>query len=162
MAGSFNGFDIADGAPSILPGRYAGSIRDIEQMVARATGDPFLVWRCVVDVDGENVEVDGSSSLNTSPRSKPRRWMRAVLGREIEKGEHVAKSELLDRPCHVDVDINDDGWPYVEDIRPADLPPPPRSTPAKSFREDFAAKSRAAQAQIGDATPPVGSDKLPF
>ena len=162
MTTYFKGFDVADGAASIPPGRYAGVVRDIEQMFAKTTGDPFLVWRCVVEVDGVDVEVDGSSSLNTTPKSKPRRWMRAVLGREIDRGEHIAKADLVGHPCVIDVEVNDDGWPFVADIRPTGPLTSARLAPTSSFAEAFAAKSAAAQAEMLGTTPPVADVELPF
>ena len=162
MTTNFNGFDVADGAASVPPGRYPGSVRDIEQLSAKATGDPFLVWRCTIDMDGEWVEVDGSSSLNTTPKSKPRRWMKAILGREIDRGEHVAKVDLLDRPCAIDVEVNDDGWPFVADIRPPGPLTSKRHAPMSSFTEEPEAKSAAAQAEILGTTPPVADAELPF
>jgi len=173
MATTFQGLNITGGGADIPAGRYIGSVRDIEQLIAKATGDPFLVWRCVVEFDGKQVDVDGTSSLNTGPQSKPRRWMKAILGREIARGEYVAREDLLGRPCVVDVEINDDGWPYVAEIRPISPASPaireasPAGlAPANGFAEDFVAKATAAQAAAfteEPTAPPVAVDEeIPF
>jgi hypothetical protein len=160
---SFQGFDIADNT-RFTAGRYAAVVREITQKPAKSTGDAFLVWTFLADVDDEEVEVDGTSSLNTTPKSKPRRWMKAILGREIVPGEHVKKEDLVGRPCLIEVDINDDGWPYVADVRPVPSPTNEDRASTTGFPEQFAAKAAAAQAATFGSVPavPAPKDDLPF
>ena len=65
-------------------------------------GSDFRVWTFQL-ADGS--EVEGTSSMYTNPKSKPGRWMAALLGRPLVEGESV---NLIGRACLVSVIIDND------------------------------------------------------
>jgi hypothetical protein len=72
-----------------------------------------------VDVDGNPAEIDGVSSTALGPRSKAYGWIEALLGRKLEKGETISRSQLLNQTCLVRVEQNDDGYSKIAAVVPA-------------------------------------------
>lgn len=71
-----------------------------------------------VDVDGNPAEIDGVSSTALGPRSKAYGWIEALLGRKLEKGETVTRSQLLNQNCLVKVEQNADGYSKIVAVLP--------------------------------------------
>jgi hypothetical protein len=71
-----------------------------------------------VDSDGNPAEIDGISSTALGPRSKAYGWIEALLGRKLEKGETISRSQLLNLTCYVKVEANDDGYSKITAVIP--------------------------------------------
>jgi hypothetical protein len=59
------------------------------------------------------------SSTALGPRSKAYGWIEALLGRKLEKGESITRSQLLNKTCLVKVEQNDDGYSKITAVFPA-------------------------------------------
>jgi len=106
-----------------------------------------------VDPDGNPAEIDGVSSTALGPRSKAYGWLEALLGRKLEKGESVTRSSLLNKPCLVRVEANDDGYSKIAAVVPA-----PKARGGTS-----PASAAATKAAIEDRTGlKVDVDDIPF
>jgi hypothetical protein len=115
----------------IPPSTYPAVLTGIVTKHSTKYDNDFRVWTFRLD---NGSVVDGSSSMNTGRKSKGGKWIAALLGRQPEKGEKVAK-ELFGKHCFVVVDDNDDGWPEVIDVFPlvasTSAPAPAESPPSQ-------------------------------
>jgi hypothetical protein len=76
-------------------------------------------WTFEVAVEEGIEEVTGSTSTSFSPeRSTAFAWATSLLGRRPEPGERVSE-QLLNRPCILQVEVKESGWPKVVAVLPA-------------------------------------------
>lgn len=111
------------GAIPIVPdGTYPGTLIGLEDFEAPDFNNPednktLRRWTFgldgEVDADGNPAEIDGVSSTALGPRSKAYEWIEALLGRKLEKGEAITRSQLLNKTCLVKVAQNEDGYSKV-------------------------------------------------
>jgi hypothetical protein len=111
---------------------YPGTLVEVRTEKSKTWGD-FRVWDFLITTtDGAEHRVSGATSMFTSKKSKPGRWIGALLGRYPEKGEAV---NVIGKPCLVVVEENDDGWPKVTDVFPpmasTSAPAPAESPPSQ-------------------------------
>jgi hypothetical protein len=102
--------------PSQPPGTYPAVVTSVERVtIETAEGAKDLVrWTVVATAtDGSDAEVDSLSSFNYGPRSKPRRWITALLGTAPET-VHIA--DLVGKPCLAVLALDDDGFVTLADI----------------------------------------------
>ena len=108
---------------------------------------PAIIWTFALE-DIEGTTIDGTTSEATGPKSKARPWLEALIGKdktkELLRGR-IDKKVLIGRPCQVLVAINDNGYPKVSAVLPAQ-----------------GARRTAPQAEPArDTTPPVSEPQGP-
>jgi len=70
-------------------------------------------------VDDDEIEVNGLTSQNTTPRSKLVTWVAALLGPEATKvGAEYDEKDLIGKRALVTIGINEAGWPRISDVGP--------------------------------------------
>ncbi len=137
---NMNGEGITIGGDSVdIPnGTYPAALFAIIPKTSDAYGE-FWAWDFQVrKPDGEVVVVGGASSTNTGSKSKAGKWLAALLGRKLVKGETV---NPVGQPCMVVIE-EVDGWPKVTEV----LPP----MVAAAAPAPVAAEQPAKVANIGD------------
>ena len=102
------GGDMAD----VPEGTYPATLTALSTKESPKFGGEFRVWTFKLD---NGSEVEGNSSMHTNAKSKPGRWIAALLGRRPAEGEKV---ELIGRRCLVSVIENETGWPKVDAVLP--------------------------------------------
>lgn len=123
---------------------------------------PAIIWTFALE-DIEGTTVDGTSSEATGPKSKARPWLEALLGKAqtaaLLRGR-IDKSALIGRQALVLVAINDNGYPKVANVLPAQKA---RSTnPNQTVQPDVTIVSVASQkAPPSPATPEVAPSTTP-
>jgi hypothetical protein len=91
-------------AAKLPPGLYPGELIEIEEREGDHGG--FLLWRFVVrDARDNEVEVTTISSQKFGAGSKARRYVEAILGREVQSGETLDAEALYNVPCQLLVTI---------------------------------------------------------
>ena len=93
-----------------------------------------------VDSEGNPAEIDGVSSIALGPRSKAYGWIEALLGRKLEKGESITRSQLLNKECLVKVEQNDMGYSKITGVIPTPKKRAGTSPAANSFPDSPPAK----------------------
>jgi len=111
-----------------------------------------------VDADGNPAEIDGVSSTALGPRSKAYGWIEALLGRKLEKGETVTRSQLLNKSCLVQVAANEDGYSKIAAVLPA-LKARGGTSPASQERFPDSPPLKLEPARSGTA---IDVDDIPF
>jgi hypothetical protein len=96
---------------NVAEGTYPATLTKLVTKQSPKFGGDFRVWTFQL-ADGS--EVEGTSSMYTNPKSKPGRWMAALLGRRLVEGETVT---LIGRPCLVSVIVDGD-YPKVDAVLP--------------------------------------------
>lgn len=93
-------------------GRHAAKLVDVDEL--EGPHGPMVRLRFRVNHEECVHEVTALASKRLSQRTKLGRWASAILGREIEVGEQIAASDLLDKPCMVKVEhkTTDDGYVF--------------------------------------------------
>lgn len=82
---------------------------------------PAIIWTFALeDIEGQTV--DGTTSEATGPKSKARPWIEALVGKAnavslLRAGN--LKTGLIGRQCQVLIAINDNGYPKVAAVLPA-------------------------------------------
>lgn len=112
-----------------------------------------------VDVDGNPAEIDGVSSTALGPRSKAYGWIEALLGRKLEKGESVTRSQLLNQACLVQVAQNDDGYSKIAAVLPE---PKKRGGTSPAAQAQTFADSPPARLEPARTGVKVDVDDIPF
>jgi hypothetical protein len=100
------GGDMAD----IPEGTYPATLTALNTKSSAKFGGDFRVWTFKLD---NGSEVEGTSSMFTGPKSKPGRWIAALLGRKPKEGESV---NLIGQRCLVSVVESESGWPKVDAV----------------------------------------------
>jgi hypothetical protein len=139
-------FKASGGGPQIDDGVYKTTVLAVDDAVA-ADGKEYWRWLCVVsDGSRDGLEMSAQSSQNTGPKSKPRRWLEALLGRQISDIESLSFESILPRDCLASIKRNAKGYASIDEL----LPVP---------RQPFAAQEPAEP-----APPPPGADEedIPF
>lgn len=63
------------------------------------------------------MEVSGTSTKATGPKSKAYRWLGALVGAsEVQPGAHFDPSALIGREAQLTIGANKNDWPKVDDI----------------------------------------------
>jgi len=127
------------GAVPIVPdGTYPATLIGLEDFEAPDFNNPednktLRRWTFgldgELDADGNPAEIDGVSSTALGPRSKAYAWIEALLGRKLEKGESIARSQLLNKGCLVEVKQNEAGYSKINAVLPAPRRKGPDSGP---------------------------------
>jgi hypothetical protein len=85
-------------------------------------------------VDDDEIEVNGLTSQNTTPRSKLVTWVAALLGPDSTKvGAEYDEKDLIGKRALVTIGINESGWPRINDVGPL---PTKRGVRARTTEED--------------------------
>lgn len=102
--------------PNVKPGIYQAVVTNVAEKAAK--DDPtniFRVWDFTL-LDGRSVS--GSSSMQTTPKSKGGKWLAAIFGHAIAVDETV---EPVGMRCTIIVATKDTtGYEYVETVAPPD------------------------------------------
>jgi hypothetical protein len=142
--------------PNVAPGVYQAVCTGVEDKAAKA--DPtniFRVWDFTL-ADGTGRTVSGSSSVQTTPKSKGGKWLAALFGRPIEVGETL---EPVGQRCTIIVALKETtGYEYVETVAPPQGAAPAARTPAA----ETVAASEAIPEAAGIETSIRDHDALPF
>ena len=141
-------FKASGGGPQIDDGVYPATVLAVDDAVA-ADGKDYWKWSCLVsDGSRDGLEMSAQSSQNTGPKSKPRRWLEALLGRQISDIESMPFESILPRDCLASIKRNAKGYASIDEL----LPVP---------RKPFAAQEPAEPAP---PLPPVADepDDIPF
>ena len=75
-------------------GRYLATLERIEE----AESENGVYWKWVFSIrksDGSEHRLFGASSTNFGPRAKARKWVAALLGRDVRAGEHIELDTLV-------------------------------------------------------------------
>lgn len=81
------------------PGAYRARLKGIEEADGSnfETGEPekYRRWTFEIREEGfEGTELSASSTMAFGPLSKARRWVEALLGRKVERGEKIGLADL--------------------------------------------------------------------
>jgi hypothetical protein len=125
--------------PKAEPGTYPALLGGIEPfLINEGTADAktLLRWDFLIagvedpEVPGQALILDGVTSLATGARSKMRAWVTALLGRGLDEkvGLSELRSQLVNKECFVQVEINESGYSKVANVvpparKPATAPP---------------------------------------
>jgi hypothetical protein len=107
-------FEVTAYVPNVTPGVYQAVCTGVEEKAPK--NDPtniFRVWKFTL-ADGSGRTVEGSTSIQTTPKSKGGKWLLALFGRAPQIGEVI---EPVGQRCTIVVAIKDTtGYEYVETI----------------------------------------------
>jgi len=93
-------------------GQHAAVLIGVDEL--EGPHGPMVRLRFRVNYEDCVHEMTALASKKLSQRTKLDRWASAILGREIEVGEQIAASDLLDKPCMVKIEhkTTDDGYVF--------------------------------------------------
>ena len=90
-------------------GVYDAILKSVEERTSGANGGSYFLWTWVAhNRRGDEVTFTATSSLKFGPEAKPRKWVHALLGRELTKDEARAglnTDELEGLPCKLVIGI---------------------------------------------------------
>ena len=112
------------GSVQIDDGVYDATLMRIEEQDPQAPSPripdpkPWLKWFFQVYDDSEDgPELTAVSSINFSPKAKPRKWIEALLGRKLNPGEEVDTDGLCPKDCQIVIKNDPDtGFARIEDV----------------------------------------------
>lgn len=121
------------GAVSIEDGVYDATLLRIEEQDPKAPTTqypdpkPWLKWFFHVYDTEEGQELSATSSINFSPKAKPRKWIEAILARKLESGEQIDTDGLCPKDCQVVIKNDPDtGFARIEDVMGVRRRPAPK------------------------------------
>lgn len=100
----------------VEPGGYNGTLTSIIEGNGKF-GD-FYDWNFKVDGPDGPVEVSRRTSAKFGPSTLSRKFVNALLGRTVEKGEQVDLDSLIGRKARLKIDTNENGYSTIDDIAP--------------------------------------------
>lgn len=106
------------GKPSVEPGVYPAVMVDLDTFTVEGDDGPrqLLRWTFALDGEGQGT-VEGVSSMALGPKSKPYRWLTALIGPEaMASAPALSPRDLIGRECLVQVIVNDAGYPKVHEL----------------------------------------------
>ena len=111
------------GSVQIDDGVYDATLLSIEEQDPQAPSTripdpkPWLKWFFHVYDTEEGQELTAVSSINFSPKAKPRKWVEALLARKLEPGEEIDTDTLPPKDCQVVIKNDPDtGFARIEDV----------------------------------------------
>lgn len=108
-------FEIQEGGPDIEPGTYKAQLQRTEIKSGGRFGDGrFRVWHWIVDVKGEAIEVEDSTSLSTDPRSNTYQRLTALLGRVPQVGEKL--EDPTGKTVVLTMSKKENGFPKIDAV----------------------------------------------
>ena len=104
-------FDITSGSnKNIPPGTYKAQLTEVSIRNGE-TGD-YRLWDFVAEVNGELLPISGTSSMNTSPKSKAYAWLTALIGRAPQSGEQI--EDPIGKTVLMTISQKDNGFPKID------------------------------------------------
>lgn len=111
------------GSAQIEDGVYDATLLNIEEQEPQAPTTripdpkPWLKWFFHVYDSEEGQELTAVSSMNFSPKAKPRKWVEAILARKLTPGEEIDTETLCPHECQVVIKNDPDtGFARIEDV----------------------------------------------
>ena len=118
----FGGFDIS-APPSDLEvgGVYEATLTGFKPFVytdpATQEDRALVEWQFVVEEADGPVEVSGTTTTATGPKSKAYRWLIALAGAAaVQPGAHFDAADLIGKEGMVTIGANKNGWPKVDEV----------------------------------------------
>jgi len=108
----------------IQPGTYLCVLTGLERFEITSNGEfetpageiiPKLRWLFATD---DGLQIEGSTSMATGPRSKMRAWMTGI-GVDISKPAKLKLGDLVGREAMVTVALNESGYAAISSVVPA-------------------------------------------
>jgi len=119
------------GSAVIDDGVYDATLMSIEEQDPQAPSPripdpkPWLKWFFHVYDTEDGQELTAVSSINFSPKAKPRKWVEAILARKLDPGEEIDTDTLCPKDCQVVVKNDpDSGFARIEDVMGVRRRPP--------------------------------------
>ena len=112
-------FTITESA-DIPAGTYTGMLQAItEELISSDFGkdQPMWKWEFQVNVNGDLKPINALSTQRTSPASKTRRWLEALLRRPLQVGETI--EDPVGANALIVVGPNKKGYSTILDVLPA-------------------------------------------
>lgn len=121
-------FTISGGGPDIEPGVYPVLLTAIDgpREITAQTGPnagsvvSIFEWTFAIDEPGDEldgVEIKGTTSTASGPRSKMFAWITALRGGVAPSvGERFESKDLLGKPALATIGRSDSGWPRIENL----------------------------------------------
>jgi hypothetical protein len=154
-------FKATAGGLAIPDGMYAATamgVEDREPGPNSQTTEPWWCWNLILQSGPKRgAEISAGSSQRTGPGSKSRRWVEALLGRELEEDEEFELDSIFPRDCQVLVRKNARGFASVQDILPVQADTPSAPVPPKPLKGGPSPKPPTGAAPLADP-----ADDIPF
>jgi hypothetical protein len=115
-------FRATAGGLAIPDGVYAATAMGVEERPPGENSKTTENWWCwnLIMQSGPRcgAEISAGSSMKTGPSAKARRWVEALLGRELEDDEEFELDAIFPKDCQILVRKNARGFASVQDILP--------------------------------------------